>query len=269
MVLGLIVELIPIGSVIGVRTANSYASKSIVKAESGKIVYWGINENGDVSSGRFEMDGTNYVGLELGGSTETWKLGKPVANIRYKSSEEGFNKFMSFLYARDDTSTLYPIINEKGFKLYTIGSDIFCPENQIELVTAYYKDISNFDTRNSIAHVDFKYKNVILKQGVFKKLYQLCLISDNLKLETIKIPKKYSNIQNPRKTGTSAVGYHDGELYAYSKDGVVSIQVSLGLINGQIYLINSYTHGGNDGNHYITGCRLLHEINGYLVNTIF
>jgi hypothetical protein len=180
------------------------------------------------------------------------------------------------LFAYDSTSTLYPIFNEKGFKLYTIGSNIYCPENQKDLVLAYYNNLSNYDTQNcrygygkyladKVAvdgkkKFDYIYKNVTIDQGIFEKLYH---ISDRQEPEAIKIPEKYINIRNAEKPGASIFGYDDRQLYAYSKDRVMSKDIELDLIDGQVYYVIE------SGNGYIKGYRLVHEINENLKETIF
>lgn len=143
LIISILVESVPVGWVGMVRSGNRSNAKDIVIAESGKVVYWGYGANGDDTTENFTMDGTAYVAVLDTGSSQTWNLGKPVANIKFRSSEEVFNKVLSVLFGRDDTSTLYPIINEKGFDLYTIGgTQIYCPENQRDLVSAYYQDVS-------------------------------------------------------------------------------------------------------------------------------
>lgn len=132
-------------------------------AESGKIVNWGITENDDSTIKKVKMDGTNYVELGFGGLTNTWKLRKPVANISSKSDKEGFNKFVVFLFLYGNTSILYPIINNKGFELYTTGGSIYCPQNKMDLISAYYKELSNFYTRNCI------YEYTLFAEGIDKK----------------------------------------------------------------------------------------------------
>lgn len=275
LIMSIMAELIPVGWVCFLRTGNNAASRDIVKAESGKIVYWGYGENGDAAIDNFKMDGITYIEAEYSGSTDTWKLGKPVANIRYESDEKRLNKFMKFLFGGDDTSTLYPIINEKGFKLYTIGSSIYCPENQKNLVMSYYNDLANYDTDNlryesciykeskdkeSGNDLNFIYKNITLNEGVFLKLYQS---GSSRKPETIKIPDKYINILKAEKPGTPMNGYNDIILYAYSNDKVMSKQVELALINDHIYCVKE-TDSEN-----ITGYPLPDEINKYLMNIIF
>lgn len=275
LIISFLVESIPIGWVLLLRTGNSSASKDIVMAKSGKIVYWSSDENGAPTGVSFEMDGTGYIRLDCSVSTDTWKLGKPVANIRYKSDEEALNKFMKFLFAGDFTSTLYPVINGNGFELYTIGNDIYCPENQKDLVLAYYGDLSNYDTQNckyeyalypeeketdgntGLKSID---KNVTLNKGIFEELYQ---IANKQKAEIIKIPEKYNHIYNEKKPGTPINGYDDIMLYSYSKDRVMSKDVELALIDGQIYCLKE------SDNESITGYRLPYELNKYLKNMIF
>jgi hypothetical protein len=143
LIIGPLIELIPIGWVGMVRSGNKSSSKDVIIAESDKIVYWGYGANGDETCENFKMDGTTYVEIVYSGLSDTSKLGKPVANIRFKSDEAVLNKIMKSLFARDDTSTLYPVINEKGFKLYTIGNIFYCPENQKDLILAYYKNLSH------------------------------------------------------------------------------------------------------------------------------
>jgi energy-coupling factor transporter transmembrane protein EcfT len=150
LVISLLIEVIPVGWIGMIRSGNKSASKDVIVAKSGKIVYWGYGANGDDTLNNFTMDGITYVGISYLGSSDTWELGKSVANIRPKSADETLNKIMSSLTAHDDTSTLYSVINEKGVKLYTIESTItightitiYCPENQKDLVLKYYKNLS-------------------------------------------------------------------------------------------------------------------------------
>lgn len=150
LIISLLIELIPIGWIVAIRAGNKNASKDVIIAKSGKIVYWGYGANGDDTLNNFKMDGVTYVGISYLGSSDTWKLGKSVANIRPKSSDETLNKIMNLLTAHDDSSTLYSVVNGKGFKLYTIENTIaightitiYCPENQKYSVLKYYKDLS-------------------------------------------------------------------------------------------------------------------------------
>lgn len=280
LVISFIVELIPIGWIGFLRYANRKESKKVIIAESGKIVYWDTLDNGDANLDRFEMDDINYVSSKIGASKDTWKLEKPVANIRYKSHEEGLNKVMDFLFAYDNTSMLYPVINNGGFDLYTTGGSIYCPENEKNFVSAYYKDFLNYDTQNcrckygvfseskvkegGDSKTDFNSTDIVeditLNQNVFETLYEM---NDSQAIESIKIPEKYSNIRNAKKTGDSVLGYNYRIVHVYSKDKIASKDVTLNLIDGQLYREVS-SGGGN-----LKGYRLPTELNEYLKNTIF
>ena len=280
LIISMLVGLIPIVWLSFVRAANNRSSKNVIMAESGKIVYWGISKNGDSTIERFEMDGKNYVELGIGGSKNTWELGKPVANVRYKSDEDGVHKFMGVLFAYNKPSTLYPIVNNERFDLYTIGSNIYSPENDKDVVSTYYKDISNYNTQNctyeyavfseskdaeaekSKTSSDYinKYESVNINKNTFETLYK---ISDSRNLETIKIPEKYIDIRNKKNKGDPLWGYDNRRIYVYSKDKVTSKQVELDLIDGQIYRET----GTGDGN--IKGYRLPNELNEYIKNEIF
>lgn len=127
-----------------VRSGNKSISKNVIIAQSGKIGYWGRKANTDDTNEYFEMDGTTYVHVLDADSAHTWKLGKPVANIKDKSSEEVFNKILILIFGRDDISTLYQVINDEGLELYSTGrSIIYCHENQKNTVLTYYNDISH------------------------------------------------------------------------------------------------------------------------------
>ena len=140
LIISILVELIPVGWVMMVRSGNERISKNVIIAQSGKVGYWGRKANSDDTFEYFEMDGTTYVHILQTDSSHTWKLGEPVANIKFKSSEEVFNKILVLIFGRDDISTLYPVINDEGFELYsTRGGIIYCPENQKNTVSTYYK----------------------------------------------------------------------------------------------------------------------------------
>jgi energy-coupling factor transporter transmembrane protein EcfT len=124
LIISILVELIPIGWVIMVRSGNKSISKNVIIAQSGKIGYWGRKANSDDTFEYFEMDGTTYVHVVDTDSSHTWILGKPAANIKFKSSEEVFNKILTLTFGRDDTSTLYTVINDEGFELYSTGGSI-------------------------------------------------------------------------------------------------------------------------------------------------
>lgn len=276
LVISLVAALIPLGWVGIVRSGNSSNAKKIVMAKSGKVVYWDESEN----SSSFQMDGTTYVECEYSCSTDTWKLGQPVANVRYKSDEKALNKFMKFVFAGDFTSTLYPVINEKRFSLYTIGSRLYCPKDQTNLISSYYSDISNYDTQNcryssciyidtkdkkatkgsSVPDFEIKYNNVTLNQNIFEKLLK---INESQKLETIKISEKYIDIFKAKKPGTPFDGYNNITLISYSKDRVMRKEIELGLIDDQVYCIKE----GQVDN--IKGYHVPDDINVYLKDTIF
>lgn len=142
LIISILVEVIPVGWVMIVRSGNKSMSKNVVIAQSGKIAYWGLKPNSDATLENFEMDGTTYIHVLDKDSAHTWKLGKPVANIKFRSSEEAFNKILTLIFGREDISTLYTVINDQGFELYSIGgSSIYCPENQRDIVLTYYSYI--------------------------------------------------------------------------------------------------------------------------------
>lgn len=139
LIISILVELVPIGWVTVVRSGNKSISKNVIIVQSGKIGYWGLKANSDATNEYFEMDGVTYVHVLDADSSHTWKLGKPVANIKYKSSEKTFNQILTLIFGRNDISTLYQVINVEGFELYsTGGSIIYCPENQKNTVLTYY-----------------------------------------------------------------------------------------------------------------------------------
>lgn len=143
LIISILVELIPVGWVMMVRSGNRSISKKVVIAQSGKVGYWGHPYSDDTIE-YFEMDGTTYVHVLDTDSYRSLKLGEPVANIRYKSQESRFNKILELIFGRDETSTLYPVINEKELEIYTIGGGlIYCPKNQSNLVLAYFNDRSH------------------------------------------------------------------------------------------------------------------------------
>jgi len=47
---------------------------------------------------------------------------------------------MRVIFGGDDTSTLYEVVNEEGFELYSIGGMIiYCPENKKSFILEHYK----------------------------------------------------------------------------------------------------------------------------------
>ncbi|WP_315675712.1 hypothetical protein [Clostridium sp. 19966] len=139
LIISISLELIPVGWVMMVRSGNKSMSKDAVIAKSGEIGYWGRKANSDDTNEYFEMKGNIYIHVLDKDSSHTWKLGKPIANIKLRSSEEVFNKILISIFAREDISTLYPVINDEGFELYsTGGSEIYCPENQKDKILTYY-----------------------------------------------------------------------------------------------------------------------------------
>ncbi len=146
LIISLLVELIPVGWVGLMRAGNKRNSKDVVMAESGEVVYWGELANGDTAVDNFKMYNMTYVEVPYSGSSNTLKLGKPVANIKSKANEEGLNRIVGALFASNFTSTVYPVINDKDLEIYTIGRNtntIYCPENEKNMVLAYLKEISH------------------------------------------------------------------------------------------------------------------------------
>lgn len=140
LIISILVELIPVSWVMIVRSSNERNADDIIMAESGKIGYWGYGKNGDDTIEKFEIDGITYVNVFESNSEHKWKLGEPVANIRPKSYEKISNKIMRVIFGGDYTSTLYEVVNEEGFELYSIGGRIiYCPENKKSFILEHYK----------------------------------------------------------------------------------------------------------------------------------
>ena len=146
LVVNVIVLLIPVGYIGFLRVANNAGSDEVVYAESGKVLYWPMGEQGPTTSW-FEMDGKRYerVSGRLSDSSflhDGWDLlGEPVANIMYDPSHSSaFNNFMWVIlsgktYSEQNISTLYPIKNDYGLDLYyaknspgskTVAGGAFC-----------------------------------------------------------------------------------------------------------------------------------------------
>ncbi len=279
LIISLLVEVLPVGWVSFLHYTNSQAAKQIVRAESGKILYWGTDENGANTIGNFEMDGTKYILIDyslIPFSSDTCKLNKPIANVKYRST--AFEQFMKALLGGNDTSTLYPIENHSGADLYSIGSNIYCPANQQEFVTAYYNNITNYDLQNCSyeyvlyaaekdadaspsANLETVQKSIRLEPGVFEKIYHLTVTQTP---ETIAIPSEYVSMQKEMKPGTPVWGYKQVELYAYSQDKVSYKSVRIDFINDQ-----TYSEAESDISSYIKGYRLPDDLNRYIQSNIF
>ena len=294
LVFNIIVACIPIGYIVFLRVANSSKTADIVYAESGKALYWPMGEYESTTTW-FEMDGTKYVQFRKGFSEEPFflsstvdKRGEPIANISYDpANSNAFNDAMTFLLTGNSReklsmSTIYPLVNENSFEFYevsgNVGNDVFCPEAKLDSIKAYYADISNYDTKNLTCEYsvytyeegngerrDTPYinieKEVIVEPDVFEEMDQ-ALESGQGVIE-VEIPQKYIELEEAAQPGTPILGYDERELFAYSKDKMVYRQVSLILLEGQVYV-----QQGASGN-YITGYPLTDEMNQYIIDTVF
>lgn len=259
LIISIVVELIPIGWLSTVRSANSSRADEVDWAKSSKIVYWSQDENGDEPIEKFKMNGTTYIEVDIPSSSDTWKLGEAVANLKYKSNEKGLNKFMNILFASENTftSTLYPVKNRGGFDLYTIGSNIYCPLFQVDKVKTFYDNFDNYDTHECIFQIyygepnlEFKNKKIVLNAGEFEKIDQ---IFQNQKLKNL-VAKNVGKDE-------------EGTLYAYSHDGVTCKTVDLILVDGIVYYVSECVY--ENENRYIKGYRLSTKETDNLKDLIF
>ena len=252
LIVSLIAALIPVGWVAFLRAGNSSAGGEVVEAESGKMVYWGHDENGGGTVEEFTMDGVTYVETIGYGSKDTWRLGEAEANIRFDSSKKLINKLFNTLFAYDDRSTLYPVINDGGFALYTIGSGIYCPEGQAEQVERFYSDLANYDTTNGELgyalyeertsgadgkrEYTYEYDLLTLQEGVFAGICAL----ETGEEEELQMPEKSAALGSAQRPCELSEGFRDATLYIYSKDGAVSQELWLGFLDGQIYNLTQF-----------------------------
>ena len=300
LVISIAITLIPVGFVCFLRAGNSTISSDIVMAESGEIIHWGHDENGGATISNFDWNGVKYV--EIGyGSSNTWKLGDAIANIRYESDDSAFGKFWNKLFAYDDTSTLYPVSNDGGFDLYTIGSYMYCPVSEREALTAYYDDNSNYDLVHcTYEHVVFAEgneeidslsKDIELTPALSKELLQLekyllqyaYLTGEDSYVEmeedsnidknkmtdlshlpvpvTLNVPEKYKKIAEERVPGTPFDGFEQGTITLYSKDGVMNKTIWIALLDDQVYCLMTITFGDDKKPDTITGYQLSSKLN--------
>lgn len=140
LVLSVIVEAVPVSVVVFIHNANNQSAEPVVWAQSGKMIYWGTDENGDETYDNFTLDGVQYILIaDLPLSSDNWKIDKPAANIELTTGAA--DAFMKAIFGGgDDVSTLYPVENDGGFKLYTTGDDVYGPASQQEAIIAYYQN---------------------------------------------------------------------------------------------------------------------------------
>lgn len=288
------VALVPAGYIGFLRYANSTNAKAIVEAESGTVLYWPEGEVGSTTSW-FEMDGTEYVRFREGFSEEPFFLdvgqerrGTPVANIKNNpDTSNAFNEFMTVLLAGKPTSqlyisTIYPIVNDNGFAFYqlegTAGNGIYCPREERDIIKAYYADLQNYDTENltcnSAVYTDSEslqkrhdqpyihiQNQIAVKKGTFEELKGY--LDGGQGRVKISIPQKYQELDEIGAPGTPVFGYEEQNLAMYSKDQLAFQEVTLALIEDQVYVeIGS-------GADYISGYLLPDDLNQYIIDTIF
>lgn len=294
LIFNIIVALIPVGYIAFLRYENMRNATEIVYAESGKMLNWPMGEF-ESSTNWFEMDGIEYVQFREGFSGDPFylcstkdKRDNPVANIRHNPEDDNaFNKTMFLLLAgktRDKlfVSTIYPLINENGFEFFEVngsaGNDVYCPEPKLDMIKAYYADISNYDTQNLTCEYsvysdkegngerrDTPYihinKEVTLKPSVFIELYQT--LDSEQGIKHVEIPQKYIELDEAAQPGTPIFGYDERQLFAYSKDKMAEREMRLVLLDGQVYIEQV------SGFNYIEGYPLSEEMNKYIIGTVF
>jgi len=295
LVMGVIAALLPVGYIGFLRIANSANQKPAVYAASGITVYWPVTGKYSSTNTRFEMDGIGYVNFTQNISGEPFfldynedMLGEPVANIKNDpSTSNAFNEWMTWLLTGStsdklNTRTIYPVVNDHGFHLYHISgfsdTNAFCPEEQIDAIKAYYRDMTNYDTQN----VKIKYsvytdgegsgirnntpylnveKEMILAEGVFAELSQILEYKQNE--VQITIPDSYKRLDEAATPGTPVFGYDERRLYAYSADRIAYRHILLVYIENRAYIELLST------SDYIAGYPLPDEMNQYIINTVF
>ncbi|MDR1769844.1 MAG: hypothetical protein LBS02_04300 [Hungatella sp.] len=300
LVINVIAVLVPIGYIGFLRHANSGNKPDSVDVESGTVLYWPMGEY-EPTTNWFEMDGNKYVRFRDGFSDEPFfldyeadKLGTPVANIKYHSSDsDAFNNFMWILlsgntYSEQNISTVYSVNNDNGFAFYyvknspgsaTMAGGTYCSESELDSIKGYYADIANYDTQNIVCKYavytdgeqwsgkrhDSPYINieetVTLNSGTFERLPQM--FDDEQGPVRVDIPQKYDEIDEAAVAGTPIFGYDERELYVYSKDKMAFRHIYLVLINGQVYAVEG------SGSGYINGYPLTNDINQYIIDNVF
>ena len=305
LIINMIVVLIPIGYIGILRYANSIDNRSIVNVKTNKILYWPMDTSQWQSSRTwFDMDGIKYVAIHKDLSIlsqnsndsfyfeyEKNELGIAVANIKYNPKTSNFfNEFMTWLLTGSTadklgTSTIYPIINENGFELYHVNAytdnSVFCPENILASVRAYYLDIVNYETQNvTVGYKIYSKKGegsgiwlrkpyiIVKKEKMLAPNFynELENIYYNKKkfFDYINISEKYIELAEIAAPDTPVNGYDERQIYVYSKDKLAYRNVRLALIEEQVYVITS------SGSRYIHGYPLRdEEMNQYIIDTVF
>lgn len=298
LIISIIVSLIPIAYIGFLRYRNSKSKDTIIYAKSGIVLYWPMGKY-EPTTNWFEMNGKKYVTFRKGFSNEQFyldytdkKLGTPVANIKYDpSSSSPLNDFMCTLlsgstFSNQNISTVIPVKNKNNFELFyvknspgssTLAGGTYCAEDTIASTKAYYKDIANYDTQNLVCtycvytkgkgfsekngnpYERIK-KNITLKKGTFVEIQK---IYDSKQSFDVKIAQKYRDDDEKAVPLTPVFGYKEKVLYAYSKDKMAYMQVTLVLIDGKVYA--EYM----SNNDKISGYPLPHEMNEYIINTVF
>ncbi|WP_244834997.1 hypothetical protein [Clostridium sp. BJN0001] len=300
LIINIIVSLVPISYIGFLRYTNNKNEEKIIYAKSGIILYWPMGKY-EPTTNWFEMNGKKYVAFRKGFSNENFyldytseKLDTPVANIKYhKSSSSKLNNFMwtllsgkTFSEQNQNISTVFPVENENNFEFFyvknkpgrsSLADGTYCAEDTLTSTKAYYKNIANYDTQNLLCSY-FVYteeknlgernnkpykkieKNIILNKGIFMEIQKMY---DSKQLLDVKIPQKYKDDDEKAVPGTPIFGYKEKILYAYSKDKMAHMQVTLVLINDRVYAEHSTKYDA------ISGYPLPDKMNEYIINTVF
>ncbi len=292
LILSIIVLMLPIGFIGFLRYTNNKDFEEVVYAKSGIFINWPTTEYNNPDTNWFETNGNKYMlfnpyllNQKFTFNITTDNCMEALYNIRYNPEySDYFGDFMILLLTgktRDeqDIETLYPVKNESCFDLiylyHKFGGEVFCHEAEFDLVKSFYGDISNYDTENIIiiktvfSHEETENYNrfteittsVNLNSFLFEELLEKKFAGQGI--NRVKVPEIYIKISDEEKAGTSYYGYERRDLYAYSRDEVANITVSLALIDGLVYLIDESGHG------YIKGYPLSGGQNDYIKDKLF
>jgi len=135
-------------------------------------------------------------------------------------------------------------------------SNTYCPEDELDVIQAYYLNLDHYDTQSVISRYaiytdeseqnhSYIHEEIALSPGIFLQMHELY---DN--------ENRMVQVDRPDR-------YEERTLYAYSRDGIAFIDLSLALINGQVYCMRLVS------GETISGYPLSGELNQYIIEAVF
>ena len=218
-ILGIVTMAIPVGWYLFIRISNSIPDENYV--DTGVMLEW--QTDGEIGPEYFEYEGVIYEGLTMKENKFYYGLaedvkGEPAFNIQYPLT------LAERIWVGRYATMMYHLENDMGLKLFTDEYTIYCPQDELEKVKAYYQNDDNYEWYLETSYYDEN-----------KEPYYF---SEEKKVSLTKEELSVINELKVTEADTSLAYVEDAEEYHLlkrSKDGIMEGRTTLAYDQGIWY----------------------------------